>query len=657
MAYEHVLSPLRVNKLEVKNRVLRTAHGTNLGFGELHDDIIAYHEARAKGGVGLSMVEATGVHKSGPLTLNAFDDEIIPRYQALMARVRPHGMKMVSQLNHLGAVMGNPGDRPWSASEFTLPGNLMTIAMSQEQIEIIIDAFVQGARRAMEGGLDGIEIHAAHGFLIQQFISPVTNKRDDEYGGSFENRMRFYLEILRACRKEVGPDVVMGTRVGPHNFPGGLNVDEHIEIVGRIMEEDGLIDYLNVSHGSPWNSHKVIGAMHEPTGYELEMGKHVTAVVDIPTFVTGRFRNLADADAVIARGEADMVGMARAHIADPAIVAKTIAGKEDEIRPCIGCNQGCIGGLNTAPGWNGFGRMGCVVNVAAGHEDRLGEDKLTPAEAPRHVLVVGGGPAGMEAARIAALRGHRVTLAEATEKLGGTVQIARLAPNHEGIGDIVDWLDREMTRLGVDVRLNQWVDGTFVKELAPDALILATGASPRMSGIQNGMAAQTIEGTEQDHVIPTRQLLTGHHNQIGKTAMVFDEVGGYEAIGAAEFLVEQGAEVTFVTSLPAFAPRMAPAGILKPALERLNAKGTFRLITDAWVEKFTENSARVHSLAGGPSEDIAAETAVLITGGRPNIDLLDELDDDIEVHTIGDAHIPNFLPSAFAQGNMAGRAV
>ncbi len=657
MAYEHVFSPLTVGKIEIKNRVLRTAHGTNLGFGELHDDIIHYHEARAKGGVGLSLLEATGVHKSGPLTLNAFDDDIIPRYQALMKKVRPHGMKMFSQLNHLGAVLGNPGDRPWSASEFTLPGNVMTIAMNAEQIEIIVDAFVQGARRAVEGGLDGIEIHAAHGFLIQQFISETTNRRDDDYGGSFENRMRLYLEILRACRNEVGPDFVMGTRVGPHNFPGGLNVDDHVEIANRIMQEKGLIDYLNVSHGSPLNSHKVIGGMHEKTGYELGMARQVTAVVDIPTFVTGRFRTLADVDAVIAAGDADMVGMTRAHIADPNIVAKTLAGREDEIRPCIGCNQGCIGGLNTAPGWNGFGRFGCTINVSAGHESRLGEDLLEPADPPRHVLVVGGGPAGMEAARVARLRGHKVTLAEASDRLGGTVQVARLAPNHEGIGDIVDWLAAEMDRRGADVRLNTWVDGAFVKELNPDAIIMATGATPRMDGSQNAMPSQPIQGVDQDHVIPTRQLLTGHHNQIGATAVVFDEVGGYEGIGAAEFLVEQGARVTYVTSLGMFAPRMMPAGIVRPALERLNAKGTFRLITDAWVEKFGEDNAIVHSLVGKPPEEVDAETAVLIVGARPNIDLLDELDKDIEVHTIGDASQPNFLPTAFAQANMAARAI
>jgi 2,4-dienoyl-CoA reductase-like NADH-dependent reductase (Old Yellow Enzyme family)/thioredoxin reductase len=656
MAYEHVLSPLTINGITIKNRVLRTAHGTNMGWGELHDDLIGYHEARAKGGVGLSIIEATGVHTSGPLTLNAFDDTIIPRYQALMDAVRPHGMRMFSQLNHLGAVLGNPGDRPWSASEMTLPGNLMTISMTKGQIDEIIQAFVDGARRAVEGGVEGIEIHAAHGFLIQQFISPATNRRTDDYGGSFENRMRFFLEILRACRAEVGPNYVMGARVGPHNFPGGLNVDEHIDIVNRVMEES-LIDYLNVSHGSPTNSHKVIGGMHEKTGYELGMARQVTAVVDIPTLVTGRFRTLADVDAVIAAGDADMVGMTRAHIADPAIVAKTIAGREEEIRPCIGCNQGCIGGLNTAPGWNGFGRMGCVVNVAAGHESRLGEDLLEPANPPKHVLVVGAGPAGMEAARVASLRGHQVTLAEASDRLGGTVQVARLAPNHEGIGDIVDWLAAEMDRRGVTVRLNTWVDGALVREMDPDAIIMATGASPRMDGVQNAMPTQVIEGVDQDHVIPTRQLLQGHHNQIGETAMVFDEVGGYEAIGAAEFLVEQGANVTFVTSLPSFAPRMMPAGIVKPALQRLNAKGTFRLITDAWVERFGEDNAVVHSLTGMPSEEIDAETVVLISGGRPNIDLLDELDDGVEVHTIGDANIPLFLPAAFAQANAAARAV
>jgi 2,4-dienoyl-CoA reductase-like NADH-dependent reductase (Old Yellow Enzyme family)/thioredoxin reductase len=654
MALEHVFSPLTINGVEIKNRVLRTAHGTNLGRGDLSDDLIAYHEARAKGGVGLSLIEASSVHKTGPMTMNAWDDSVIPRYQKLMKAVRPHGMRMFSQINHMGFYQRPPWSQPWSASEILVnPLTGMTShAMTRDEIADVVDAFAQAGRRAVEGGLDGVEIHCAHNFLIQQFICETTNQRTDEYGGSFENRMRFFLEILRAVRGMVGPNFVMGARVGPHNFPGGLNVDEHKEIVARVLEE-GVIDYLNVSHGSSENSHKIIGGMHEDTGYELAMSVPVTRVArgKVPTFVTGRFRTLQDVDDAIARGDADMVGMTRAHIADPDIIRKTLEGRAHEIRPCIGCNQGCLGGLAQ-------GRVGCTVNVAAGRELTLSDDLLQKADAPKDVLVVGGGPAGMEAARVAALRGHKVTIAEAGPKLGGTVQVARLAPKHSGIGDVVDWLEDEMDRRGVRVLLNTWVDQTYLKDHRPDAVILATGASPRMDGKQALVPDIDVGGVKQDHVVSTAQLLTGRHNQVGGTALVLDDTGGYEAIGAAEFLVEKGATVTFVTSHATFAPRMERALVNKPALERLNKDGRFKLLTRAYLKKVGEDDAVIGSLDGWPDQAVSAETVVLVTPNRPNNDLAGDIEGmGIVLHVVGDARAQEFLPVAFRQGNQAGRAI
>ena len=651
MALDHVLSPITIKGLEIKNRVLRTAHGTNLGDGALSEALVAYHEARARGGVGLTILEASSVHRTGPMTLHAWDDSIIPRYQRLMDLVNPHGMRVFSQINHMGFYQGPPWARPWSASELPLPMTGMTAhAMSVDEIAEVVEAFAQAARRAVEGGLHGVEIHAAHNFLIQQFISPTTNRRDDDYGGPFENRMRFYLEILQAVRGAVGPDFIVGTRVGPHNFPGGLNVEEHVEIVNRVLQE-GVIDYLNVSHGSSNNSHKIIGGMHEETGYELPFSEQITRLTDLPTFVTGRFRSLEDADRVVATGTADMVGMTRAHIADPFIVKKTMEGRADEVRPCIGCNQGCLGGLAQ-------GQVGCTVNAAVGFEWTLGEDYLSPVDDPKRILVVGGGPAGMEAARIAALRGHKVVLADAAADLGGTLKVARLAPKHDSIGDIADWLEAEMDRRGVNVLLDTPVDRAFIEDVKPDAVILATGASPRMDGVQAKRPDLVVEGVDQEHVISTQQLLTGHHNQIGKTALVLDDVGAYEAIGAAEYLVEQGAHVTFVTSQDRFAPRMEAALVNVPALERLNKDGRFSLITRASVEKIGADEAVLGSLDGWGPRTVPAETVVLVTLNRPNDALAGEIEEmGIPVHIAGDAGGPEFLPAAFAQGNKAGRLV
>ncbi|MGE0667705.1 MAG: FAD-dependent oxidoreductase [Sphingomonadales bacterium] len=654
MALEHVFSPFVINGVEIKNRVLRTAHGTNLG-AELSDDLIAYHEARAKGGVGLSLTEASSVHKTGPMTMHAWSDDIIPRYRKLMQAVRPHGMRMFSQINHMGYLQGPPWAQPWSASE-TLVNPLTGLtshAMTKDEIAEVVDAFAQAARRAVEGGLDGVEVHAAHNFLFQQFISPRFNQRTDEYGGSFENRMRLLLEALRACRAMVGPSYPLGLRVGPNNAPGWLNVEEHEQIVARVLQEEGLIDFLDVSHGASGTaSSKIIGAMHEPTGYELHMSVPVTKVAQgrIPRFVTGRFRTLQDVDDAIARGDADMVGMTRAHIADPDIVRKTLEGREHEIRRCIGCNQGCLGGLMQ-------GRLSCTVNVTVGRELEMDETP-PPAERPRDVLVIGGGPAGMEAARVAALRGHRVTLAEAGSSLGGTVQVARLAPKHEGIGDAVDWLEAEMERRGVTVLLDTWVNTAFVETHRPDVVILAAGASPRMDGVQTPLPDLRPGGVRQDHVVSTAQLLTGRHNQVGGTALVLDDVGGYEGIGAAEFLVNKGAMVTFVTTKEMFAPRMVTPGVAQPALERLGKDGRFKLLTKAYLKEVGGEDAVVGSLDGWSDMTVPAETVVLVTPNRPNDALAAEIEAlGIEVHVVGDAKEQAFLPHAFRTANLAARAI
>ncbi len=643
MALEQVLNPIKIGGVEIRNRVMRTAHGTSMGYGDLSDDLIAYHIARARGGVGLSILEAASVHWSGPMTLHAWDDSIIPRYEKLMAQARPLGMRVFAQINHMGLYGGAPWQRPWSASENPVPGSPMqSRAMSLDDIAEITHAFVQAARRVKAGGLDGVEVHCAHDFLLQQFISPRHNRRDDDYGGSFENRMRFFLEVLRAVREAVGDDFVMGTRVGPHNLPGGLNVAEHIDIVNRLLQED-LIDYLNVSHGSSLNSHKIIAAMHEDTGYEIPFSEQVTALTSLPTIVTGRFTTLEQADALIAAGKADLVGMTRAHIADPDLVRKTEAGRAAEVRPCVGCNQGCVGGLSR-------GRVGCAVNVAAGQELRLSEELIDPAPDSKHVVVIGGGPSGMEAARVAALRGHRVTLLEAAPSLGGTLRAARLAPKHAPIGQIADWLEHEIRRLGVEVRLATPANADTVSALNPGAVIVAVGARSTIPELP--------AGATPDRTMTAAELLIGRHNEIRSTALVFDDVGGYEAIGAAEFLLEQGAEVTFVTSLDGFAPQMMGIGVGIPAMQRLQASGRFKLLTQAALASVSGDKAAVASTAGWPDLEVDAETLVLVTDRGADRNLVDDLGAlHCPVQVVGDAAEAGFLPGAISTGHMAARSL
>jgi 2,4-dienoyl-CoA reductase-like NADH-dependent reductase (Old Yellow Enzyme family) len=621
MALEHVLSPLTVNGVELPNRVVRTAHGTNIGRGRVDDDLIAYHLARGRGGVGLSILEAASVHRTDTGTLRIHDDSCIADFGRLTAAIRPTGMRMFQQLGHLGHD-GTPMDdgvQPWSASAVRSPNYGWTAhAMTLDEIEEMIECFARAAVWGREGGLDGVEIHAAHGYLLQEFQSPVTNLRTDRYGGSTENRMRFTLDVLRAVRAAVGPDYVVGVRTGADGTDDGVDAEDCAELV-RVIEAAGLVDYVNVTFGSCRRSHKIIGAMHEPTGYELATSEVVTKATRLPTLVTGRFRTLAEADEVIANGLADLVGMTRAHIADPDIVRKTVAGRAHEVRPCIACNQGCVGGLS-------LGRLGCAVNADVGFE-REHEGAYDRVDEPRTVLVVGGGPSGMEAARVAAVRGHRVVLCEAGPALGGNIASSRRFPNHELIGDSIDWLSAELERLQVEVRCSTRVDARLAAELAPDRVILATGARPLAAGTQ----WTSVDVAALDAPPPGV-----------RSVVIEDRFGGYEVIGVAERLVDWGIAVTVVTPFEMLAPRIMRELVLVPALERLErAPGPFTVVTGAD--------------RAGPLPD--ADAVVLIDKVSPPAPFAVSSWDPTCVHVVGDAAEPGHLWSAIRSGNEAGRLV
>ncbi len=538
MSYEHVLAPIEINGLEIKNRVVRTAHGTNIGQGRITDELIAYHEARAAGGCGLTILEAASVHPTDMGTLWLHEASVVDDYRSLMDRLTPYGMAVFQQLGHLGYEgVTADGGPPWSASELAGPSiRRPAKAMAQDDIDELIDAFASGARWCAEGGLDGVEVHIAHGYLLQQFMSAATNRRTDHYGGSWQNRIRLAREIVGAVREAIGPDVALGVRVGSEAVgDGGVTEHDCAELV-RVLADDGLINYVNLTYGSCLRPHKIMGGMHEPPGYELEAAAPVVAAVNLPAIVTGRFRTLAEADQLIAEGVADMVGLTRAHIADPELVAKSAAGREAEVRPCIAGNDGCVGGLNR-------GRLSCAVNPAVGREQDY--PLPDPRPLPRQIVVVGGGPGGMEAARLAAERGHSVVLFEARDRLGGAVRQAQELPTRALLGDICDWQERELNRLGVVVRLNQTADVHSISAVRPDLVVVATGAT----------------GAE----IPDISTVPK-----GATAVVDDRFGGYEALGLAEWLATQGLAVTLTTPGRRIAANALLDLVVQPALERLH---------------------------------------------------------------------------------------
>lgn len=637
--YSHVLSPIRIKNVDIPNRVVRAAHGTGLAQGGINPDFIAYHEARARGGVGLTILEIASVHPTAPAGIAAWNDSVLDGYAQLTKVLRRYPMKIFQQLFHGGRQFVPPdGGPPWSATPIPSPvTGALPIEMSKAQIDEVVAGFAGAAARVLKAGLDGVEIHGGHGYLVAQFLSPYTNHREDGYGGSPENRLRFLREILEAVRREIKDEIPVGVRISADEcVDGGMTVADAIAIA-QSLEKAGLIDFLDVSLGSLMNYTKVIGGNDEPLGYQLPMSVPVARSVKVPTIVVGRIKSLAQADRIIATGEADMVAMVRATIADPELVAKTARGEAHLVRPCIGCNQGCVGRYG--------GRLGCTVNALVGREAR----PVTAPNARRRVVIVGGGPSGMESARVAAERGHDVVLFEAAGELGGQLRFARRSPLRSEMGEIADWLTAEIDRLGVDVRLGVTATVEEVLRTKPDVVVVAAGSTPRRDGFQIADPLRKLRGSDLPHVRTSWDILGGPALAT-RSAVVFDDIGHYEAIAAAEQLLDAGAHVTFVTRLPRMTPLLEPPRMEATVKRRLMPR-RFELIVDARLEAIDREKVEIVSLYGGPAQSVAADLVVLVGANRPERALADALRPHVaELRVVGDALGPRFLQAAIADG-------
>lgn len=654
--YKLAFSPIHIGPIEIPNRIVRTAHGTLFAADEINDDLIAYHLERAKSGVGLSIIEATAVHPSSVFALKNFDASVIPSYQRLARTIRPTGMKLFVQLWHGGyhsvAADGGPA---WSVS--SMPSRYTTeqpIRMSRDQIHELVQAYASAAARVEEGGLHGVEVLSAQGYLGHQFLSPTLNDRQDEYGGSLENRQRFLVEVLRAIRAATSKRFAVGVRLGASRDKRILD-EADVNAVLRRIQSEGLIDYVNITYGDNIFMVDRYAGMDQPAGYTLPSSRLVGDGVTVPRLVGGRFGTLDDAEQALRQGDAELVSMVRAHIADPTIVQKTREGRTLEIRPCIGCNQGCIGGIV-----GDRRRMGCVVNPAVGFESTLSEDLIVKTQNPRKILVVGGGPAGMEAARVALLHGHQVTLVEAAPRLGGMLSYARRFPKLSGIGDISTWLENEIYRLGADVRLSSYFDADDVLAEKPDAVIVATGSQPPDDGriTQVGDPACKIELSPRARVLNSIELIEAGKGDLGKRAIVLDDIGHYESIACCEYLLNEGLEVTYVTRHPTFAPIIETTHRTMSALTRLNAANRFRVMTQSLLLSFGDGVAKVRPIFGEKDEEVPADLLVSVTYRQPMNELHAELSGKVgSLQLVGDARTARDLQAAIREGHMAARMI
>jgi N-methyl-L-proline demethylase len=547
--YQALLQPFRLKHLQLRNRIMSTSHEPAYAEdGRPGLRYRLYHEEKAKGGIALTMIGGSAVvaPDSPPAfgNLHLFDPRIVADLAALARAVHAHGAAVMCQITHLGRrTYWNRAD--WlpvlAPSVVREPAHRsFPKAMEDHDIRRVVRAYGAAARRCREAGLDGIEIEA-YGHLLDAFWSPATNRRTDDYGGPLENRMRFGLEVLDEIRAQVGSDYVVGIRmVVDEDMPGGLGREEGLEIARRLVAT-GMLDFVNVIRGhidTDEGLAHVIPGMGTPAAPHLSFAGEVRAALGVPTFHAARIADIASANHAIADGLIDMVGMTRAHMADPHIVAKIRRGEEARIRPCVGVGY-CIDRIYEG------GEALCLHNPATGREATLPHVIARSDRAARKVVVVGAGPAGLEAARVAAARGPRVVLFEAAPGPGGQVRLAAALARRREIIGIVDWLQSEIAHLGVDLRCNVFAEAVDVLAEAPDVVVIATGGVPNTSFLTEGDAlAVTSWDILSGQAAPAREVL------------LFDDNGAHPGASCAEFLARTGARLEFVTPERAVVPEI-----------------------------------------------------------------------------------------------------
>ncbi|WP_110598412.1 dimethylglycine demethylation protein DgcA [Salinicola lusitanus] len=624
MAHEALFKPIQIGKLTIRNRVVSTAHAEvhATDGGMTTDRYVRYYEEKSKGGCGLCICGGSSpVSIDSPQqwwsSVNVSTDRIIPYFQNLADAVHKHGGKIMIQITHMGRRSRWDGHN-WSTllspSGIREPVHRATCkTIEEEEIWRIIGDFAQGARRVKEGGLDGCELSAVHQHLIDQFWSPRVNKRTDQWGGSFENRMRFGMEVLKAVRAEVGDDFCVGMRIcGDEFHPDGLSHDD-MKQIAAYYDATGMVDFFGVI-GSGCDTHdtlaNVIPNMSYPPEPFLHLAAGIKEVVSVPVIHAQNIKDPTQAERILEGGYVDLVGMTRAHIADPHIIAKIKAGQTDQIRQCVGANY-CIDRQ-----YQGLDVL-CIQNAATSREYMGLPHIIEKSTGPtRKVVVVGGGPGGMEAARVAAERGHDVTLFEAEPQLGGQITLAAKAPQRDQIAGITRWYEMELARLGVEIKLESRADDAMIRDLQPDVVVLANGGHPFLEQVPEWGYS---DNPDESLVVSSWDILGGKVEP-GKNVLVYDTMCEFSGMSTADYLASKGATVEIVTDDTK--PGVAIGGTTFPTYYRSLYQQSVVMTGDLGLHKVYREGDKLVALFEneytGEHEERVVDQVVIENGVRPD---------------------------------------
>lgn len=628
----------QLGTMTVSNRIIMAPMLSCYTDGKyISDRIIKYYVERAIGGTGLIITEIANVDPTGQLEHNqmaVYDDSFIPGLTRLADAIHATGAKIAMQLGHGGRTCRSEviGVQPVSASAIAqIRKGETPRELTITEIKRLIIAFSDAAKRAKQAGFDGVEIHCAHNYLLRQFISAYSNNRNDAYGGNIENRTRMAFEIVQLIKHEI-PGFPVWVRINGDDYvPGGGITLEDSKTVARILEKAGA-DAISVSAGT-YDSPQLmwtIQPMYLPPGCLLHLSSAIKNVVKVPVIAAGRINTPELAEQILLEGKADFVALGRALVADPEFPQKAAEGRSNEIRRCV-ADTVCMDLLLTRG-------LVCTVNAEVGKEE---ETKLKPCQSPKHVMIVGGGPAGMEAARIAAQRGHKVSLYESSQSLGGQLNIADKPPCKGDLTNITSFLTSQLTKYGVRVLLDTRVTPHLVAEINPDVIILATGATPLIPN---------IPGATMSHVVSFHDVLSGKEI-IGEKVVVIG--GGRVGVEVADYLCEKGKTVTIIEMLKRIGHDLG-LSIKDIAIERLR-DGKVTMMPETKAESIEKGTVVVSSK--GKTLRIEADTVVLAVGSRPANELEKSLKDRDNLYVIGDCVEPRNIIQAIAEGARVAREI